>query len=76
VFKGKKMAGHMGAKRITMLNLEVIQIDTENNLIFVRGGVPGAENAYVRVRDSIKNKKPKVKPVVEAKADKKANRAA
>jgi large subunit ribosomal protein L3 len=60
VFKGKKMAGHMGDRRVTTLNLEVAGIDAEQGLIMLAGAVPGAEGAYVRVRDSIKNRKPRV----------------
>lgn len=54
VFKGKKMAGHMGAERVTVQNLKVVAIDTNRGLVMVKGGVPGAENAWVRVTDSIK----------------------
>jgi large subunit ribosomal protein L3 len=74
VFKGKKMAGHLGAERITTLNLLVVAVDVEQSLIMVRGSVPGGEGATVRVRDSIKNKKAK-KPQVK-KEDKKAGKAA
>ena len=45
VFKGKKMAGHMGDKSRTMLNLEVIKSDMENNLLYIKGSIPGAKNA-------------------------------
>jgi large subunit ribosomal protein L3 len=78
VFKGKKMAGHMGDRRITTLNLEVAAIDAEQGLVFIKGSVPGSEGAWVRVRDSIKNKKPRVKHAPEAdhKKDKKADKAA
>ena len=55
VFKGKKMAGHMGDKSRTMLNLEVIKSDIENNLIYIKGSIPGAKNATVFLRESIKN---------------------
>jgi len=54
VFKNKKMAGHMGARRVTKLNLVVQSIDTERGLIYVRGSVPGAKNGVVYVRDAIK----------------------
>ncbi|MFY9287302.1 MAG: 50S ribosomal protein L3 [Alphaproteobacteria bacterium] len=78
VFKGKKMAGHMGHRRVTTLNLVVIAVDAEQGLIFVRGAVPGAEGGYVRIRDGIKNKKPKVaKAAAGGKKDaKKADKAA
>ncbi len=58
VFKGKKMAGHMGTNRITVQNLEVIQIDDENGLIIVKGAVPGAKGSYVRVTDAVKRAVP------------------
>ncbi|WP_025885433.1 50S ribosomal protein L3 [Asaia prunellae] len=54
VFKGKKMAGHMGDERITTLNLEVAAVDAERNLIMVRGSIPGAKNGLVMIRDAIK----------------------
>lgn len=77
VFKGKKMAGHMGDRRITTLNLQVVAVDDEQGLVFIRGSVPGAEGAYVCVRDSIKNKKAKVAQHHDAKKkDKKAERPA
>ena len=56
VFKGKKMAGHMGAKRITTQNLEVVSTDSTRGLIMIRGAVPGSKGGYVRVFDSVKNK--------------------
>ena len=76
VFKGKKMAGHMGDRRITTLNLLVVAVDAEQGLLFIKGSVPGAEGAYVRVRDCIKNVKPKVpkKPVEDKKGDKAAKK--
>ncbi len=55
VFKGKKMAGHMGDKLRTMLNLEIIRSDLENNLIYLRGSIPGSKNSTVLLRESIKN---------------------
>ncbi|WP_075533923.1 50S ribosomal protein L3 [Candidatus Pelagibacter communis] len=55
VFKGKKMAGHMGDKSRTMLNLEIIKSDIENNLLFVKGSIPGAKNSTVFLRESVKN---------------------
>ncbi|MDD3763876.1 MAG: 50S ribosomal protein L3 [Nevskiales bacterium] len=54
VFKGKKMAGHMGAKRVTALNLDLVRIDTERNLLLVKGAVPGAANGDVIVRPTVK----------------------
>ena len=54
VFKGKKMAGHMGDKSRTMLNLEIIKSDLENNLIYLKGSIPGAKNSTVFLRESVK----------------------
>ena len=54
VFKGKKMAGHMGAKYRTMLNLEIIKSDLENNLLYLKGSIPGSKNSVVFLRKSIK----------------------
>lgn len=54
VFKGKKMAGHMGAERVTVQNLKVVAIDTVRGLIMVKGGVPGSENGWVYVTDAVK----------------------
>jgi large subunit ribosomal protein L3 len=62
VFKGKKMAGHMGNRRVTVQNLEVIGIDQERGLILVKGGVPGARGGYVRVPDAIKRALPQEAP--------------
>ena len=55
VFKGKKMAGHMGEKFRTIQNLEVIKSDLENNLIFVKGSVPGSKNSLVLIQKNSKN---------------------
>ena len=55
VFKGKKMAGHMGDKLRTVLNLEIIKSDIDNNLLYLRGSIPGSKNTTVYVRESIKN---------------------
>ena len=54
VFKGKKMAGHLGAERVTVQNLKVVAIDAVRGLIMVKGGVPGSENTWVRVTDAVK----------------------
>ena len=58
VFKGKKMAGHMGARRVTLQNLKVVSVDTTEGLLIVAGAVPGAENSYVIVTDAIKRALP------------------
>ena len=55
VFKGKKMAGHMGEKLRTMLNLEIIKSDLENNLLYLKGSIPGSKNSTVLLRESVKN---------------------
>ena len=55
VFKGKKMAGHMGDKVRTMQNIEIIKSDLDNELLFVKGSIPGAKNTEVLVKKSIKN---------------------
>ncbi len=54
VFKGKKMAGHMGDKNRTMLNLEIIKSDMENDLIYLKGSIPGSKNSTVLLRESVK----------------------
>ncbi|MCA9729768.1 MAG: 50S ribosomal protein L3 [Candidatus Eisenbacteria bacterium] len=59
VFKGKKLPGHMGDKQVTVLNLRVVRIDTDRNLVLVRGAVPGAANSLVTIRPAIKQKKGK-----------------
>ena len=55
VFKGKKMAGHMGDKVRTMQNIEIIKSDLDNELLFIKGSIPGAKNTEVLVKKSIKN---------------------
>ena len=50
VYKGLKMGGHMGNRRITVKGLEIIEIDTERNLLLVKGGIPGATNSLVQIR--------------------------
>ena len=54
VFKGMKMAGHMGSERVTMLNLEVVEADPERNLLLVRGAVPGPRGGIVMIRSSVR----------------------
>jgi len=55
VFKGKKMAGHMGDRLRTMLNIEIIKADLENELLYLKGSIPGSKNTEVVVRQSVKN---------------------
>ena len=72
VFKGKKMAGHMGDKLRTMQNIEIIKTDIENELLYLKGSIPGAKNAEILVKKSVKNIKKltvedKIKVAEEAK---------
>ena len=55
VFKGKKMAGHMGNKLRTIQNIEIIKADVENNLLYLKGSIPGSKNTEVLVKKAIKN---------------------
>ena len=73
VFKGKKMAGHMGDKLRTMLNLEIVKSDLENNLIYLKGSIPGSKNSTVFLRESIKNV---TKKTIKEKHDAKIKAAA
>ena len=57
VFKGKKMAGHMGDKLRTMQNIEIIKTDLENELLYLKGSIPGSKNSEVLVKSSVKNTK-------------------
>ena len=69
VFKGKKMAGHMGDKFRTMLNLEIVKSDVENNLLYIKGSIPGSKNSTILVRQPIKNVRRKTLiEKIEAKA--------
>ena len=54
VFKGKKMAGHLGSERVTIQNLDVVKVDAENNLIAVKGAVPGVRGGIVVITDAVK----------------------
>ncbi len=54
VFKGKKMAGHLGAERVTVQNLDVIKVDAENNIIAIKGAIPGPKGGIVVISDSVK----------------------
>ena len=57
VFKGKGMPGHMGCKKVTIQNLEVVRVDAENNLILVKGAVPGPKKALVTIKETVKSGK-------------------
>jgi large subunit ribosomal protein L3 len=72
VFKGKKMAGHLGDERVTVQNLQVVSVDDSKGFIFVKGAVPGNPGGYVLVRDAVKQKPPKDAPLpagLKAKKD-------
>ena len=78
VFKGKKMAGHMGAARVTTQNLEVVKTDTARGLIMVKGAVPGSKGGWVTVKDAVKKPFPEnaIVPAALASAAKAAAKAA
>lgn len=63
VFKGKKMAGHLGDERVTTQNLEVVGIDEEDNLVLVKGSVPGAKSGWVFISDAVKKPFPENAPL-------------
>jgi large subunit ribosomal protein L3 len=63
VFKGKKMAGHMGSVRVTTQNLTVVSTDAERGLILLKGAVPGSKGGWVMIRDAAKTKLPDGVPV-------------
>lgn len=78
VFKNKKMAGHLGDEKVTVLNLKVVSVDEDRGLIFLKGAVPGAEGAWLRIRDAVKKRAPeglpfpagiKAAPAAEAAAE-------
>ena len=54
VMKGKKLPGHLGAERVTVQNLEIVKIDAENNLIAIKGAIPGPKGGVVSICDSVK----------------------
>ncbi len=62
VFKGKKMAGHMGAARVTTQNLEVVLTDVDRGLIMIKGAVPGSKGGWVTIKDAVKKKLPEGVP--------------
>jgi large subunit ribosomal protein L3 len=77
-FPGKKMAGHMGDRRVTTLNLKVVSTDVERGLIMIQGAVPGSKGGYVLVRDAVKRAAPeglpfpaalRAQPAAETKAE-------
>ncbi|WP_118133817.1 50S ribosomal protein L3 [Oceanicella sp. SM1341] len=66
VFKGKKMAGHMGAVRVTTQNLEVVRTDVDRGLVMVKGAVPGSKGGWVTIKDAVKVKAPEGLPMPAA----------
>ncbi|WP_152048124.1 50S ribosomal protein L3 [Aureimonas psammosilenae] len=62
VFKGKKMAGHMGQVRVTTQNLEVVRTDADKGLILIRGAIPGSKGGWIEIRDAVKSKLPDAAP--------------
>lgn len=62
VFKGKKLPGHMGHETVTIQNLEVVAVDLENNVILIKGNVPGPKNSFVIIKTSVKNPEQKNEP--------------
>jgi large subunit ribosomal protein L3 len=63
VFKGKRMAGHMGATRVTTQNLKVVKTDSERGLVLVQGAVPGSKGGWILIKDAIKRARPAEAPV-------------
>jgi len=61
LFKGKTFPGHMGHEKVTLQNIEVVRVDAANNILYIRGGIPGPEGGIVFVQQSAKNKKKKAK---------------
>jgi len=78
VFKGKKMAGHMGAARVTTQNLQVVKTDADRGLIMVKGAVPGAKGGWVTIKDAVKKPFPEnaILPAALKSAAEEARRAA
>ena len=78
VFKGKKMAGHMGAARVTTQNLQVVKTDTDRGLIMVKGSVPGSKGGWVTMKDAVKKPFPEnaILPAALMSAKREAQRAA
>ncbi|MFO6465452.1 50S ribosomal protein L3 [Jannaschia sp. KMU-145] len=78
VFKGKKMAGHMGAARVTTQNLQVVRTDTDRGLIMVKGAVPGSKGGWVTIKDAVKKPFPEnaILPAALMSSKKEAQRLA
>ncbi|WP_210529098.1 50S ribosomal protein L3 [Rubellimicrobium arenae] len=78
IFKGKKMAGHMGTTRVTTQNLQVVRIDTDRGLVMVKGAVPGNKGGWVTVKDAVKKPQPEniILPAALRSAEREAKRLA
>ena len=78
VFKGKRMAGHMGTARVTTQNLQVVRIDTDRGLVMVKGAVPGSKGGWVTVKDAVKRPQPEnvILPAALRSAEREAKRLA
>ncbi|EYD76845.1 LSU ribosomal protein L3p (L3e) [Rubellimicrobium mesophilum DSM 19309] len=78
IFKGKKMAGHMGTTRVTTQNLQVVRIDTDRGLVMVKGAVPGNKGGWVTVKDAVKKPAPEnlIFPAALRSAEREAKRLA
>ncbi|TNC46632.1 50S ribosomal protein L3 [Rubellimicrobium rubrum] len=78
IFKGKKMAGHMGTARVTTQNLQVVRIDTDRGLVMVKGAVPGTKGGWVTVKDAVKKPASEnvIKPAALRSAEREAKRLA
>jgi large subunit ribosomal protein L3 len=76
VFKGKKMAGHMGQVRVTTQNLEVVRTDVDRGLILIRGAIPGSKGGWIEIRDAVKMPAHKDAPTPAALRPAAANGAA
>ena len=66
VFKGKKMAGHMGSVQVTTQNLQIVDTDNERGLLLVKGSVPGSKGGWIKIKDAVKSKTPGLSEVKEA----------
>jgi large subunit ribosomal protein L3 len=78
IFKGKKMAGHMGTARVTTQNLQVVRIDTDRGLVMVKGAVPGSKGGWVTLKDAVKKAAPEnlIFPAALRSAEREAKRLA
>ena len=56
VFKGRKLPGHMGVNRVTVQNLDVVRVDSERNLLLVKGAVPGAKGGLLMIKETVKGR--------------------